>query len=391
MNPDNFRLLIHHHHLAYHDKDGVIWLSSVIGRWVDALADHLSEVGLLLYESEQRLPQQDTPISKSNIKLYSLGPRRTLMKRIFRRSRVHLVCAEAGRNSDGLLIRGPTSHQFKIWRFTSVNHKAFLLVGSLTYRKLTLCSLKGILRFLISYFGIIKFHKMTNDSTLLLANSPALVSEIDQIFGYEAYFVPTNSIWKSEFAPPQVRTVSNPRKLLYCGRLDLEKGIRELIQALAILNQKEGLYQLDIVGEKCEPVFTELKELANDLGVAYQIRWHGLVPYGPGLFSFYQRADVLVLPSYTEGFPHVIWEAMANSCPVITTSVGGIPALIEHGEHALLIPPKNINAIVNAVKRLLAEDTLREKLVEQAYQYAMGFSVEACAQKLVHLLHEEWH
>ena len=115
------------------------------------------------------------------------------------------------------------------------------------------------------------------------------------------------------------------------------------------------------------------------------------MPYGSKLLDYYRQADIFVLPSYSEGFPHVIWEAMANFCPVIATSIGGIPALVEDEEHVLLIPPSNINAIVNAVTRLLAEDSFREKLVTQAYRYAVEFSVESCTQKMVNVLNQKWH
>jgi len=385
-------LLIHHHHLSYLGEDGVIWLSSVIGRWVDALADHLGQVGLLLYESQQRLPQQDTPINRSNVRLYSLGARRTLRKRVFRRSPLRQVCKQAGKLADGLLIRGMTPHQSKIWRFTPVDHKAFLLVGRLkSTNKIFPRSLVEVVIFLLRDLRFNELRRIANNGTLMLANSPELVSEIEQTLNVQACFVPTNSIRENEFASLHVRPVSNPVKLLYVGRLDSRKGLRELFEALAILNQPGNCCYLDIVGETREPVYSELVELSKCLGIEDSIHWHGLVPYGSKLLDYYQQADIFVLPSYSEGFPHVIWEAMANSCPVIATSVGGISALIEHEEHVLLIPPKNINAIVNAVKRLLADDMLRVKFVEHAYQHALEFSVDTCARKLVHVLYQEWH
>lgn len=103
MRQNDVCLLIHHHHVAFIDEDGVIWLSSVIGRWVDALSDCLGEVILLFYQSEQRLPQQDTPVARKNVRLYSLGARRTVGNRIFRQNRLRQVCNEAGRTAVGLI------------------------------------------------------------------------------------------------------------------------------------------------------------------------------------------------------------------------------------------------------------------------------------------------
>jgi len=172
--------------------------------------------------------------------------------------------------------------------------------------------------------------------------------------------------------------------------LDHKKGLQELLQALSILNRQGQPCRLDIVGAKIDPIYSELVGMGNALGISSLMDWHGFIPYGPDLFDFYQRADTLVLPSYSEGFPHVIWEAAANCCPIITTSVGGIPALLTHEEHCLLIPPKDIDAIVVSIKHLLSDAKLRENIVRQAYHHAKAFTVEACAQKLANVLAQEW-
>jgi len=391
MQPNELRLLIHHHHLAYLDKDGVIWLFADIGRWAEALADHFGEVGLLLYQSEHKLPQQDTPIARGNVRLYSLGARGTVWKRIFRRNRLRQVCAAAGKNADILLIRGITPHQFPVWRFTPAARKAFLLMESPSLRtKHIPISPGNLLALFLGYYRLNELRQIANSGTLLLANSPAVVSEIEQTLNRRAIFAPTTSIRRSEFSTLQVRPVLNEWKLLYCGRLDHKKGLRELIRALALLSLQGQPCRLDVAGAMIDPVYSELLQLANALGVGHLITWHGFVPFGSELFAFYQRADVFVLPTYSEGFPFVFWEAAANCCPVITTSVGGIPGLLVHEKHALLIPPRDVDAIVMAVKRLLSDDPLRRNLVEQAYLYALDFSVEACARRMADILSKEW-
>ena len=390
MQPDNFHLLIHHHAIAYVDTDDTVWLPSYIGRWVSALAEHFRRIGLLMHRSDNLLPRQDEPVAQGNVTLYSLGPRGKLQDRLLRRRRLRRVCARAGQEADGLLIRGITPSQYPVWQFTPVCRKAFLLVGSLEKNQEPVRSLIGAFFALMERQHLSELRRMAEKGTLLMANSPVLVSEIEQLFGKQAHFVPTNNIRRSEFAPLQVRSVSPVWKLLFCGRLDLKKGIRELMQAVAVLNQQGQPCQLDVVGPTTEPLYSQLVELADQLGIATQVRWHGLVPYGPRLFEFYQRADALVLPSYSEGFPHVIWEAAAHCCPVITTAAGGIPGLWKHEQHGLLVPPKDVVAIVSALQRLVSDDSLRSYLIEQAYAHATAYTVEACAQKLAETLGEEW-
>lgn len=385
----NFRILIHHHVVAYQSASKAIYMPSFIGRWINALSDHVGQIGLLLYESETLLPEQDEIVWAENVTLWSLGAPGKTWDRIPRMKRLQKVCAQAAQQADGLLVRGVTPRQLDIWKATPVQNKAFMLVGSLLQTKPVLRpSFWGIYQAFMWHWRQVEIMQMTRQG-VLMANSPLLVSELAQL-GRSAKFVPTNSTRLDEFAPFQVRELSNPRKILFCGRVVPEKGISELIRAVAKLNLIQPC-TLDVVGP-VDPLFRlSLDQLTQKLGISESVKWHGRIPYGDALFTFYRQADVFVLPTYYEGFPHVIWEAAANCCPVVTTRVGGIPALLKHEEHALLIPPKNVDAIVTNVKRLLSESVLRRRLVEQAYQHALGFTVEACAQKLAHVLTQEWN
>ncbi|MCC7208166.1 MAG: glycosyltransferase family 4 protein [Anaerolineae bacterium] len=230
---------------------------------------------------------------------------------------------------------------------------------------------------------------MAKRDTLMLANSPVLATELRQLTGGPATFVPTNSIRASEFAPFDCRPIGAKPHLLYCGRVTAEKGIRELIEALALPAAQN--YELEIVGPAISQEQASFVALAHQLGVSSRVTWHGPVSYGHALFRFFQRADIFVLPSYHEGFPHVIWEAAANCCPVIATRVGGIPGLWTHDTHGMLIAPRSAEEIVRAVNRLQADSDLHEKIVKNAYLHAQEYDVEACAERLVEVLIETWN
>ena len=390
MHPEDFKLLIHHHDVAYVAKPGEIWLTAGIGRWVSALSAHFKEIGLLLHTSARPLPRQDTPVTKENVRLYSLGPPGHYWDRLPRMRRIRQACRQAGSQADGLLIRGLTPRQYTVWQHTPVPRKAFLLIRSPRQSRITDLSLMTILSEVINKYREHEFSRIAKNDTLLMVNSPVHLPAIEKISGKKAHFVPTNTIRAAEFAPLQVRPISVPLKLLYVGRLHLLKGLRELFQAISILQQQGYPCVLDLVAAQEEPVYAQLRALAGQLGITGHINWRGYVPFGPELFDFYQAADVFVLPTYTEGFPRVLWEAAASCCPMVTTSVGGIPSLLAHETHALLIPPKDVQAIVISVKRLLSDSLLRRELVEQAYRHALEFSVEACAKKLALTLSGEW-
>jgi len=122
------------------------------------------------------------------------------------------------------------------------------------------------------------------------------------------------------------------------------------------------------------------------LNIHKQVIFHGRIPYGNKLFGYFQKADLFILPSYTEGFPHVIWEAAANCCPVIATKVGGIPSLFKHREHGILIPPKNPQALADSIIKLVNDEKLRIELVTNSYKLALEYTAESCAKKLTDLM-----
>ena len=391
MNPANFRLLIHHHDIAYSPGPGEYWLTAGIARWVTALSEHFKEIGLLVYQSQKRRPRQDTLVNKANIKLHSLGSPGNYRDRFSRLARIRRVSHKAGKDADGLLIRGLTPRQYTVWKNTPVSKKAFLLVRSPKQNRVTKLIPMDLLSAAVNRYREYEFGRIARSDSVIMANSPVHISELQDLFGIKAYFVPTNTILKKEFAPLQVRPISNPIKILYVGRIHFLKGLRELFEAVATLQFQGQAVSLEIVGLPEEPATSQLQAMADDLGISDLICWHGYVPYGPGLFELYRTADYFILPSYTEGFPRVLWEAAANCCPVIATSVGGIPAIFKHGQQAFLIPPKKSDAIVEAVQQLKSDLELHSQLVENAYQYALGFTVEACAQILAERLAQEWN
>lgn len=391
MDPADFTLLIHHHNVAYQAGSGEIWLPAGIARWVSALAVHFKAIGLLLHESDAHTSRQDTPIPEPNVRLSSLGPPGRYWDRLGRMQRIRRACQAAGASADGLLVRGLTPRQAAVWDHTPVANKAFLLVRSPRQQRITHLNPAALFSAAINSYREREFGRIARQEALLIVNSPTYLAEIEQLYGRQAHFISTNILRQAEFAPLRVRPLGDPYRLLYVGRLHFLKGLRELFEAISLL-QAQGLpCVLDIVGAPEEPVATRLQELAQRLAIADQLRWRGFVPFGPELFECYQSADIFLLPSYTEGFPRVIWEAAANSCPVITTRVGGIPAILEHERHALLVPPKDGAALAAAVQRLVADEALRGQIVVGAYQRALEFSVEANAQKLTDILAKAWN
>ncbi|MFF4343624.1 glycosyltransferase family 4 protein [Kitasatospora sp. NPDC001540] len=162
-------------------------------------------------------------------------------------------------------------------------------------------------------------------------------------------------------APPSAR----PRTVLYVGRMDRSsawKGVDVLLRAFADLPADPGdPVRLRLVGGG--DALPDHLALAADLGVADRVEATGELT-GDRLVEAVRTAAVVVLPSRTEAesFGMALVEAMACGTPVVGSAVGGIPYLVEDGACGLLVPPGDPVALAAAVRRVLADGALADRL-----------------------------
>jgi glycosyltransferase involved in cell wall biosynthesis len=181
---------------------------------------------------------------------------------------------------------------------------------------------------------------------------------------------------------------------LYSGVLSPAKGLFELLDALKILVDQSMDVHLHLVGwedDAKKPVEMALREKAKKLRVENRLTIHGKKSVGPELNAMYRMADIFVLPSHAEGFPRVIWEAMANSLPVVASTVGGIPGMLEHQKHAVLIRPKDSSEIAQAVKRVNNDSALRKTLIKGGFELAKGNTLSKQTKNLIDILRNNRH
>jgi colanic acid/amylovoran biosynthesis glycosyltransferase len=138
--------------------------------------------------------------------------------------------------------------------------------------------------------------------------------------------------------------------------------------------------RLAIVGDG--PLRTELEAQANILGLADDVDFLGSLPEADTLLEI-SSSDVLVLPSFMEGLPIVLMEALGLGVPVVATRVAGIPELVEEGRTGLLFSPSNWIELAEALDRLVADPTLRRRLGKTGpARIAEAFDVRDSAAKL---------
>ncbi|MDO8361983.1 MAG: glycosyltransferase family 4 protein [Actinomycetota bacterium] len=157
----------------------------------------------------------------------------------------------------------------------------------------------------------------------------------------------------------------SPPRIALVARVSAEKGHAVLIDAVALLRERGITVAVDAVGPEPDGHGALLRQRAEAAGIAEAITWHGPQP-PTRVAELLGAADVFCLPTFAEGLPVVIMEAMARGLPVVTTYISGIPELAIDGDTALVVPAARADLLADALARLLADATLRARLVAAA-------------------------
>ena len=161
------------------------------------------------------------------------------------------------------------------------------------------------------------------------------------------------------FRPRPFRAAPDPFEILCVGRLTPAKGQHLLIDVVERLAKEGRSLRLRLVGNG--PDETALREHAARCAFPECVVFEGAVNQDR-IRAFYAAADGFCLPSFAEGLPVVLMEAMAMEIPCVTTHIAGIPELIRDGVDGLLVPPSDLDALSAGLARLMDDPGLRERL-----------------------------
>jgi glycosyltransferase involved in cell wall biosynthesis len=155
-------------------------------------------------------------------------------------------------------------------------------------------------------------------------------------------------------------------RILAVGRLSQEKGHAILIEAAGDVKRQRPDLAFEVLLAGDGPLRDKLVVLAKTQGVEIIVRFVGQVK---NVKAFFGVADLAVLPSFSEGSPNVVLEAMAAHVPLIATSVGGVPEILQDRETALLVPPGNPAAMASAMAEMIDNRELRLRLADRAREH----------------------
>lgn len=198
--------------------------------------------------------------------------------------------------------------------------------------------------------------------------------------------IPEKSIWDEE-QPEQMDR--NEVTVLFLNRIERAKGVLEFIRAAAAVSKEFESARFRIVGAGAAAGFIEeLERRIAESEARGRIEFVGEVSEEVKAAEL-RQADIYVLPSHIEDLPYGLLEAMALGVPCIASQVGGVPSLIEDGGHGLLVQPKDVDALADAMRRLLSDGRLRQELGTKARQrIEQDFSWSRRAEQIAEIYNE---
>lgn len=193
-------------------------------------------------------------------------------------------------------------------------------------------------------------------------------------------------IIKNVIEPPQKHFIfHNKFTLLFLGRIGENKGFYDLLQ---VIKKNKDTYKNNLIlfyGGDGE--IEKSQKLINEYELSNIVQYQGWVS-GEKKINLLNTADAYILPSYHEGLPISILEAMSYALPIISTNVGGIPEIVKNGENGFIVTPGDIQGIENAINTLMHNIDLRKQLGIKSYSMVQEHLPQYVSKQLNNLYNE---
>lgn len=379
----------YYHVTIFEDSLGDLFVPSYLGVFIDSLAGNVDNLYLYLHsDNSASIVSHDYKIQAQNIFWNNLGSKNSPWKREMLHKKI-LINAKGFNDIDFLIVRSPSPLAPYFRKFLDGKRICYLVVGeyksSIDFRKKNV--FRQLLIKLYLKYNTIYFTRAIKNQ-LILCNSRQLYDNY-KVFSELTYNVFTTTLSDNDFFKRYDTCTSALIRILYVGRLDMKKGLGELMIAAKNIITTGRNIEISFVGwddSNGQIVEKELRDIALHLGIFDFVRFCGKKSIGSELNEFYRNSDVFVLPSYQEGFPRVVWEAMANSLPVVITNVGSIPSLLTSDENCVMIPPRNTEALTAAIERVIGDGDLRKRIINNGRSLAKEKTLKKSTEEMLEII-----
>ncbi|MFA6570504.1 MAG: glycosyltransferase family 4 protein [Bacteroidota bacterium] len=264
--------------------------------------------------------------------------------------------------------------------------------GDLTKENLILNLFCKLYYFIIGNNTLTKADKIIATSKYYAKNSPYLNTYINEI-GIVPPGVDTHNFNLKVNKGYLKKKYGNHHYVLFVGQLDkthIHKGINYLLDAILLIKKKIKDIKLIVVGKGDN--IKNYKKYVQKISLEKNVIFTGFVSSNK-LPEYYTGSNVTVLPTNnsSEGFGMVLLEANACGKPIVGTNVGGIPCVIDNYINGLLVPPKNPQALADAITKILTNPSLAKKMGEKGYKKVIkNFTWEKQINKTRELIEKEF-
>lgn len=347
----------------------------------------LEMIAPLYDEVELCVPVFDRPTNKNysklcipNLKLCPLPPYwRRFEIHAFRHPLMLMRCLWPHiKRSDTILMSLPNYMCVLAWLVCLLQRKRFVLRIAGNFAEVIRMSFYNKRLFILGNIAAWLHHllvkTMVKTSTLTIVNG----QELANIYGRNnQHVVPviSSTYHETDIATTIAGSGRDECRLLYVGRLMLNKGLSELFRAARNLLE-EGLdFRIWLAADGYRR--KEIRAEAEELGIIDRVDFLGWIAIEK-LKHIYRTCDIFVLPSYTEGMPKVVTEAMSNGLATVVTDVGGLrDNIVQEGKTGFIVPVKDVPALRDALRKLIVNKTLRQGMAEAGLERSHKFTMES--------------
>ena len=196
-----------------------------------------------------------------------------------------------------------------------------------------------------------KFYQFSFKNVYVICLGKVQFKDIEGL-PYKRHYVVPNGI-KTEMEPQWITENKNGRShILFLSNFVRSKGVFEFLEAMKKLKERHSNFEALMVGDNFDITIEEINDYINKNDLSSNVQASG-PRYKAEKFKTVGSCDIFVMPTYFELFPGVVLEAMQCGKPIVSTTTGAIPEIIDDGVNGLLVEPKNVDQLVEKIYQLI--------------------------------------
>ncbi len=378
-----------HYHIPVQITTDGLYTRSFYGLFLDSIAKQCNQLIIFSYEpTVDELASINYKLVSGNINLISLGKHSSLPSRVLKFPGALFKIWGNRFLFDVLLVRSPTPLVIPISYLPKKIPVVLYLVGDYIEgsKNLKFGKIKNSLIKLLARLVAHSQRKLIAGNRLIV-NSQALLNQFKSIARH-TILIKSTTLSDGDFFVRDGILPHDKYKLLYTGRIDESKGLWEILGACKLLRNRGVPVEFHFAGlivKGKENLPDKLLESCIGSAMDGAIFYHGLKKVGDELNQLYRSCDLYIIGSKSdfEGFPRTIWEAMANSLPVLASPVGSIGFFLRDGIEALHLKNVDPESIAQKVEYLINSPEVTKTIVRNGFLLAKENTLDNQASKIV--------